>query len=72
VRVPLVLLHHRSGGDFLGPFAVTPGLLGARFDVFVFTLFFTADAAKMLSLRHIASPLRCVALEEILGWDEGS
>jgi len=57
VALFFVLLHDGPGGNFFGSAAVAPGFLRALFYVFILTLFFGADPAKMLLSWHESSCL---------------
>jgi hypothetical protein len=52
VTLSFVLFHHRAGRHFLCPSAVAAGPFGTFLDVFVFALFFCADAAQVFLSGH--------------------
>lgn len=52
---PLVVLHHRSRGDFLSALTVAPGLLRSFFDVLVFALLFATHAPQVFASWHVLS-----------------
>ena len=57
MAVHFVVLHYSPCGNLGGPLAITPGLLSAFFNMFIFALLFWTHAFEMLFSWHKMTPI---------------